>query len=525
MRVRINFFALILLSFSSGSAVAQVMVKDIEPIAKKGSEPELLFAVEETLFFFSKGSSEQGKEGGMWKSDGTPEGTQFVNKFHMPEQLVGLNGSAYFLTQLLGQGSNYTENTGLWRYDITATEESNTKEKSNGFLKKAGNVARQSISVNGKPLSEKENTTTAHKGFTLLTGMVPMEAGQSQKSLRVMEGTLYFMRYDRNIQLSELWKSDGTAKGTIKTGVKLKTNEKLNLTVIGNTLYFTADNGTQGYELWKSDGTAAGTTMVKDLNAIYRANGDTESSHPNDFINVNGTLFFTADDGINGRQLWKSDGTAAGTVMVKNFGLEGHSITSYNGGFAAVNNLLYFSVNSTEFSKGNKAGYQIGKELWKTDGTEKGTVMVKEINPYTSSFPADLINVNGTLFFIADDGTHGRELWKSDGTAAGTVLVKDINTVNKGAGSVGGGGTDKKLSACMTAAGNTLYFVADDGIHGAELWKSDGTAAGTLMVKDIRPFGSFGAEPKHLTYINGTLFFTADDGTHGRELWKYEVAQ
>ncbi len=134
-----------------------------------------------------------------------------------------------------------------------------------------------------------------------------------------------------------------------------------NLTNVNGTLFFTVDSAT-GQELWKSDGTAAGTTKVTSV--VW--------NFPRDFINVNGTLFFAADDGTSGDELWKSDGTLAGTMIVKD-------------------------INSNPTSA-------------------------------ASSSPFNLTNVNGTLFFAADDGTSGKELWKSDGTAAGTLRVQDINS-------------------------------------------------------------------------------------------------
>ena len=100
------------------------------------------------------------------------------------------------------------------------------------------------------------------------------------------------------------------------------------------------------------------------------------------------------------------------------------------------------------------------------------------------SDPRELVEVNGTLFFSADDGLHGTELWKSDGTAAGTVLVKDIQP-----------GSDSSLSRLTsTNVNGTLFFTATTARSGDELWKSDGTAAGTVLVKDIKP-GTYGSSP------------------------------
>ncbi|MCY7349968.1 MAG: hypothetical protein LH606_04790 [Cytophagaceae bacterium] len=96
--------------------------------------------------------------------------------------------------------------------------------------------------------------------------------------------------------------------------------------------------------------------------------------------------------------------------------------------------------------------------------------LIKGSNPFS------LTNVNGTLYFRADDATNGFELWKSDGITGGTVLVKDILT--------GSSGSDPRD---LTNFNGTLYFTADDGIHGPELWKSDGTREGTILVKDINP--------------------------------------
>jgi ELWxxDGT repeat protein len=139
-----------------------------------------------------------------------------------------------------------------------------------------------------------------------------------------------------------------------------------------------------------------------------------------------------------------------------------------------------------------------GVELWKTDGTASGTVLVKDINPSGPSNPGSFVVFNNTLFFIASDGVTGFELWKSDGTAAGTVLVKDINT---------GGGWAFSGGSQLAVSSGFLFLPADNGVLGRELWKSDGTAAGTVLVKDLEPGAGSGIGFPQMLDVNGTLFF------------------
>src|SRR5581483_425377 len=128
-----------------------------------------------------------------------------------------------------------------------------------------------------------------------------------------------------------------------------------------------------------------------------------------------------------------------------------------------------------------------------------GARLVKDINPSVwgtwtgtgDALPAgsnihDMVAAGNRVFFVADDGQHGEELWVSNGTALGTYLVKDINTTDPTLLPSG----DLELNAgagvdLLAVMGNRVFFVADDGVHGRELWVSDGTAAGTKMVLNI----------------------------------------
>src|SRR5438094_21857 len=260
-----------------------------------------------------------------------------------------------------------------------------------------------------------------------------------------------------------------------------------------------ANDGVSGFELWKTDGSAMGTVLVKDINpgAGHSSPGGS-GLFPSEFAFFNGAWFFSADDGT-GPKLWKSDGTQAGTARVT-------AVVSSPREFTVLGNALYFSADD---------GVN-GRELWKTDGTEARTVLVKDIAPGTvsiggiqvprSSSPTGLTVFNNALYFSADDGVNGRELWKSDGTVPGTVQVKNINSSG-----------DSSPSG-FTVFNNALYFWADDGMTGFELWKSDGTDNGTMRVKDINP--GAGSSPNALTVLNNALLFSADDGMTGRELWR-----
>jgi len=141
------------------------------------------------------------------------------------------------------------------------------------------------------------------------------------------------------------------------------------LTVVSNTLFFNANDGIHGRELWKSDGTAAGTVMVKDIDE-----GSGHALYPTPFVVLNGTLFFIAEDGVHGRELWRSDGTAAGTVMVKDIitndlWRSNLSSLSIGANLTSLHTMLFFNVDD-DFAHRDKFGF------WRSDGTEEGTVQL-----------------------------------------------------------------------------------------------------------------------------------------------------
>jgi len=347
----------------------------------------------------------------------------------------------------------------------------------------------------GTPAGRLWRSDGTAAGTYRVTGNRP--GGPNPSGNFCMVGNALFFNAYNDVHGSELWKSDGTMGGTMLVKDIISGgggSAPANLVNINGVLFFTCDDGVHGRELWKSDGTADGTVMVKDI--CPGAN----SSQPTDLVNFNGTLFFAANDGVNGLELWKSDGTEAGTVMVRDTPAAGGVLDSSD--LVDVNGTLFFVA-------GDKAGVAA---LWKSDGTTAGTVAITNIP--TTCIPPYLINAGGTLFLTTYDLTIGCEWWKSDGTVAGTGLVKDIWS-----GSGSGVYLWTTSSKDMAVLSNILFFAGNDGVNGWKLWRSDGTANGTFMVKDIAP-GSGDARIANMVALNEKVYFTASNSVSGNELWK-----
>jgi ELWxxDGT repeat protein len=296
------------------------------------------------------------------------------------------------------------------------------------------------------------------------------------------------------------------------------------MVAMGKSVYFAADDGKHGVELWKSDGSAKGTELVKDINTTLG------NSNPNDDsaitksaevekLYVSGkTLYFRANDGKHGVELWKTDGTGAGTKLVKDINPATPDDTNPTckrakncAGGSWIDDLTL--VGKTLYFSANDGKH--GVELWKTDGTGAGTKLIKDINPSSSESRAsdigNLVAVGKTLYFSANDGQNGLELWKSGGTGAGTKLVEDINP----------GAADSDPDQ-LTAFKGRLLFRADDGVHGNEPWGSDGTEAGTTMLRDLEP-GEDGSGPGGFTTSGKFLYFAASNPSAGEELWAVQT--
>ena len=216
------------------------------------------------------------------------------------------------------------------------------------------------------------------------------------------------------------------------------------------------------------------TTSTAQAQLPYRiadVNPNLVGSEPSGFVALpDGTVLFAASDPEHGRELWRSDGTAAGTYRVRD--IYAGPLSSGPEGFVVWDGVAYFAARDADH----------GLELWRSDGTEAGTFLVHDIQPGPAgSLPQRRIpfdpgfgvavtppveTANGVLFG-ADDGVHGVELWVSDGTTAGTSMLGDLYP-----------GTMSSQADPTLALDGLVYIPVFEAVGGG-LWVSDGTVAGT----------------------------------------------
>jgi ELWxxDGT repeat protein len=286
------------------------------------------------------------------------------------------------------------------------------------------------------------------------------------------------------------------------------TGRQLGLAPFG--VWFVAESNDGGREPFVSDGTAAGTRLLKNI-ADDTATGD---SLPADFIEFNAALYFTADDAVVGRELWRSDGTSAGTRLFADL-VSGPASSHPVAPFVAGNRLYFFTL----------AGV---RTLWSTDGTSAPVKVGPLDNAADTLSPWSTIDPNSRLsrqwscpqpraaqlgsqfYFAAFAFSTGWELWKTDGTQAGTQLAVDLAP----------GFQNSSLPCTVVALNNRLFYTAVDAQGSRKLWSSNGTVGGTQAIETLSAVSRFG-EVLGPVVFGGALYFTTpvEDATRSR-LWR-----
>ncbi|MCM8568912.1 T9SS type A sorting domain-containing protein [Gramella jeungdoensis] len=506
---------------TDGTANGTQLVIDLN--SENGGSNPSNFKIFREKIFFTANTVELGRE--IWYSDGTGEGTEMLKD-------IGQNGNGVLESPL------YVFNNELY------------------FMGKGANNYFQLFKSDGtsdgtyelKTINQRDNATHKLQGVVLNEG--------------------FYFKADDGLHGTELWKTDGSEEGTqlVKdiyegsgSGLPYSGYMGVDLIEFNGKIYFTGSDNIHGDELWQTDGTAEGTSLVKDLSPgslgtwlpqfykvddrlffVAQASGEPEfslyeidQSHsqperiseeivPWNYSDVNievvgfeSKFYYVTKTEKYGNELFRYDPVTGKSSLFKDLN------SRYPGfpiGFESINNNLYFSASNhlfltngskenlrkidkvrssyyqrqsekIEFEKMNNELYfnglseGSGIELWKTDGTQGGTVMVKDINPgqensvYEEYFYNNFKAVDGKLFFPADDGEHGLELWITEGTEETTRMVKNINS-----------GSLNSFPSQMVNVGQTVYFKAKDE-SGPGLWKTEGTTASTskiINLQDIR---------------------------------------
>lgn len=503
-----------------------------------------------------------GTKTALYSNNGTVGGTaklrSFVptssNPFYAPRVLNALTaaGGKLFFTS-----DDATNGAALWVSDNTVAGTKLVKPINSiyhsGFLINAPTAVGSKFyytvvsgtGTTGIDLWVSDGTTP---GTIKLKDLSPPTQSDSSdgRSMAGLNGVLYFANWGP-AHGNQLWTSNGTVAGTTLFKTLNPSGDAFpgHMTTINNTLYFSTLDGSGQNTLWKSNGTWGGTVKVAGFTPNANANGFSGSSS---FAVLGNTLIGAANGGVVGRELWRTNGTTTGTVIVKD--IVPGPISSYPSHFTAVN---LTNVGSRVFFS---AETPTGDQLWLTDGSDAGTKKVANLNGPIASAKA----LNGKLAFferVSSGGNTTYQLWVSNGTASGTTMLKSFATLSGGyySGSsalrilngklyFGAGATPMSTRTLwvsnLTVAGTKqvvasptftnvfdlmpfngkIYFSAYDSTPGAELWSSDGTAAGTKRIKNL---GGTSSALDGITVAGSTLYFVGRSytmSTSTTTLWK-----
>ena len=366
-----------------------------------------------------------------------------------------------------------------------------------------------------------------HAGTYELNSTISVSSSDS--TFVKLDNFLYFCGTQNSI--SSLWRTDGSVNGTTMVygggcGRMVVLNQNLYFLIsVTDPIWGTTTTKLMKHEplsnlttevyTWNNSNLLNGTSPLRVYNnKIYfygwQSDGTTANTIQNN-VNLpsllescvyNGLIYYRGNNG----KLWRTDGTISGTFQAVDFPLWSNRITVYN-------NLMYFAG-------GNVGAGMQGSEFCSSDGTLVNTNVVKDIYfGYNSSQPSDFSIVNGSLYFLADDGIHGNEIYKSDGSSVGTFLLKDIEIGITSSFYSNSNFYPAERYISKVEHQNQLFFNRNDynddissTLDFDGIWKSDGTTANTINIFQIDTTRS-------LMDVNGKLFFAGYTPNEGWELY------
>jgi ELWxxDGT repeat protein len=507
----------------------------------------------------------------IWITDGTPSGTRSVTALDAGVSgdtfnlfTAGFLGEDYYFwegeTLPLGETQHYV----LWRY-----------RPSSGVLENRGTLPTRELSPSGTLLDRRLLFVTndlavgvepwvsdgSVAGTRLLANLaVERNNGSSDPDAFIAyDGIALFGAMDDDGQ-RYLWRSDGTAANTQRVGdaaapVDSIWPSNIRHVRLGNQLLYGGQVRYDQWELWSTDGTVPGTHRVIDLSSTTLPFTNFWTSDPAScgvgFVTLNGKAYYGAWPGRVGT-LYRTDGTEAGTQALGSFPTSARLFvpTSQVCVQAAYKNRVYFTAE--DFDLGTWM-------LWRNDGAVGGNTHFKNAAGRDLRANTPLVEIDSMLYFVATDGVESG-LWRSDGDPSGTVLVVPASTVPEGSigtllavgrtiyftsctsqgltvcrlyrtdGTPGGtfplavtfNDSRQQLPGNPVTADGELLFVGRTDQAGQEPWITDGTVAGTRMLRDVVP-GTVGSNPTYAFQFNGYTYFYVerDDGNYSlRDLWR-----